>query len=160
MLRKIFALCLIALAGYVHAGVIVDLHGIRTYDGTYDVETTNNTSASLLSSQPWFGDPFLAGEFAFLVQDGLGFPNSPLGPLFAADLFSGFAFLDQPIFPRGPRGFVVSYSIPGGESPFDPFFTYAIASKVTTSVPEPATVSLFAAGLLGLGLLRRRRPTA
>jgi PEP-CTERM motif len=158
MLRKAFAVCLIALASQAHAGLVVIDSSIGTYSVGYIQAGGGQGGSRLLENlandffMPWFGNLSLAVEFAGLVGDRLGFPNGETGPFFLAtdpEFSLGAAFF------RGQDGGPGTVSLTG----FNPDFpaNYALASKVTTSVAEPGTLTLFGAGLLGLGLLRLRR---
>lgn len=42
-------------------------------------------------------------------------------------------------------------------APADIFFTYGTAPDAATGAPEPASIAIFAAGIVALGLVRRRR---
>jgi PEP-CTERM motif len=163
MLRNIFAVCLIALAGHVHADVIVD-SSIGEYQvgfGSFPGSLPGKCSGlpvelcfeTIIRYSPWWGDPTLAEEFTGLVGAGLGFPNGGLGPRFAVTPQSGFWFIAPPAV---PIAFVANYL---SEEPFIGDLDYALAFKVAAPVPEPGTLSLLGAGLLGLGLLRWRRRT-
>jgi hypothetical protein len=175
--RKVFAVCLIALASQAYATLIID-----TSIGKYDVSPIQagggEGGSRFLDNlegvdfMPWWGNRTLAEEFAVLVGDGLGLPNGDLfspppttgtpggffGPLFAFD-----TVFDQP---QVCATLVCSRSFAWQGFVSDHFVseayvrTYAIARKVTTSVPEPGTLALFAVGLLSLGLLRLRRRIA
>jgi hypothetical protein len=141
-MKRLLIGLLFVIPAYANAGLIVD-----TSVGKYDVSTITtsfSSSSSLLSSQAWFGDQTLAEEFAGLVGTNLGLPNGGFfGPFFAVDSFSGAAFI---VF-----GFVAGYVT----SPFD-MASFAVASKVA----EPGSLSLLAAGLVGIVLLRVRRRMA
>jgi hypothetical protein len=152
MLRKAFAVCLIALAGQAHAGMIID-----TSVGKYEVSTifaSFDAAENVLESQVWCctNGVARAAEFASLVGGSLGFPNGgalgPFGPLFAFSTIH--IFVSSVAF---SQTFDCCFIVPSSIF-FNPL-TYAIAQPV----PEPSAPSLLAAGVLGLVLLRLRRRT-
>jgi hypothetical protein len=148
-----------------------------TANGTYDITTissTFNDSASILSSEPWFGNLGLALEFASVVGDGLGFPNTLQAlvggiptQLESAPYFAYFLGID-PDSPVGLFGFSTLTDVNERGifqflgSPVDQPFVFASATRVE-SVPEPhETAGLLASGFLGLGFasIRRKRHLA
>lgn len=148
-----------------------------TANGTYDITTissTFNDSASILSSEPWFGNFELASEFTNAVGGGLGFPNQldvSFGDIPAqlelAPYFTYFLGVD-PDNPGGTFGFSAlsevkefgTFQFLG--TPVDQPFVFASATRAE-GVPEPdGTAGLLVSGLFGLGIaaIRRQRSLA
>jgi hypothetical protein len=154
MLRNAFAVCvLIGLANQTNAGLITlaatptepELSGFFiSFDDTGDgllqfAEVTSFT-----------GIQFVGKSFPILDQvptiAGISTISGPIPPIgmCTATLLNAWCFAGPPAFP--PTAFD-----PGG-------WTYALSSP--TPVPTPGPLSLFAGGLIGLGLLRRRKRRA
>ena len=94
-------------------------------------------------SQVWFGNPSLANEFAVLVGTSLGIPTFNIfGPLFSWAEFPSFFVVASICCP------VCNAALELGLG-FNPanHLTYATATQVTTSVPEPGTLSLLGPGV-------------
>jgi PEP-CTERM motif len=154
MLRRLLALGLMAVASQVNAILIA------TSVGSYDVSTvftSYSSSPLLLESQVWWGSRDLPFEFAALTGDSLGFPNSLPGlfpesdPVPAGAAFGYIALEDADLL------FAAARSQGNGENNFflDLHFPYVYA--IATAVPEPGTLSLFAAGLVAFVVMRRRK---
>jgi hypothetical protein len=147
-----FALaCLFATSAQA---VVVTVNSVQ-----YDVSTIFGTYPSLVStlqSQPWYGSPTAADNFAYAVSGQLGFPapgNTTFGPFFAfavsansldsaaaSSIFSGIANTSF-------VGFV------GGTT--DPH-TFAIIQP-TSGVPDAGvTAAMLGLALVGLTAVRRR----
>ncbi len=122
--------------------------------GQYDVTSTSTTgSDSALNGTAWWGSSSLAQEFAGLVGGSLGLPNGffgGTGPYFAyartsTNTVYAASFLGLFTFTDDDRSRDTN--------------TYALSRSVA-QVPEPGSIVLFGAGLIGLALLRRRRAAA
>ena len=145
---------------------------LSTSIGTYDISAEfgygccgispfDEDYANEIAAQPWYGNESLAAEFALKLGDQLGFPNSftggcglgeswpPCGDV--APFFRlGHMFTHQMIaLGLLQDGSVVTFLDEGFTNEY-----WAVARQVT-SVPEPGTLPLVAAGILGLALLRR-----
>jgi hypothetical protein len=118
---------------------------------TYDVTTLTGTStdfATIIPQQPWFGHFSLADSAALQVGTSLGLPhrinNLDWGPAFAQTFNAPPANSSGSFFTHGTAGINIV-----------PTRTYTFAF-VTTTIPEPATLSLLA-GTAALALRRRPR---
>jgi|HubBroStandDraft_6_1064221.scaffolds.fasta_scaffold946365_1 hypothetical protein len=119
-----------------------------TVDGTeYFVSTITGTftdNMAQLESTPWWQNQSLAQEIAAAVMDDIGTPNEfngeeGGGPLFAwnDDAIDAFIWFQGTVNPTSPSESVS--------------FTYGVGSAVIA--PEPGSLAMLFAGLLGLGLL-------
>jgi hypothetical protein len=83
--------------------------------------------------------------------------------LFGGNNGSGYLFEDVllPVTPNTGTGtFDINFLNAGGQQPVLSHLLLAGGDPTTVEVPEPATIALFGAGLLGMGFgLRRRRET-
>jgi hypothetical protein len=131
---------------------------ITTSVGQYDVSAVTTpfaSSSDLLRAQVWWSSQSLAAEFADLIGSSLGLPNgSPtgIGPVFAyVDGVGLMAFCTNNQYPFcGGDGVHEFMTDPSNLA------VYAIATMAAPSeVAEPGTISLFAAGLMTLGFIRR-----
>jgi hypothetical protein len=135
---------------------------VSTTAGDFDVtrvdDTFNNFQATL-QTQAWFGNRSLAIEFAGLLQDEFGLNTNAT---FASSGFSDFFVYE--LFIGGFR--VVTWdadlSNVAGTGPDlaafgDQIISYAVATEVTTGLPEPGTLGLMLAGLAGIALGRKRK---
>lgn len=122
----------------------------------YDVTTISgifNDLAPDLIAQVWWGDSLLANDFAAIVGDGLGLPNSLMsGPYFSFGFgdFFGIEVVESWTFSNG------DVALQDG-LPREGYATFAIA----TAVPLPAGGLLLLSGLAGVvGLNRRKKHLA
>jgi hypothetical protein len=146
-LMKKLLVALLVLAP-LHANAVLITSSVGTYDVTY---TNVKGDSGSLDDQVWWGSLNLAREFAALVGNKLGWLND-YGNV---DYGAFFAYSNSGDYTE-VAAFNKSGSVDWGPIDEDNRWDFAIAHKVA-SVPEPGTLSLIGAGLLGLGLLRRRR---
>ncbi len=151
--RIAMILAFLALPGLAQAVPVV--YQGQTYDVTRTEVTSYDAVASLLQSQVWWGNYSAALEFAGLVNTQLGDGNftGDYGPLFAY-LSTADGWLASTTW-NSSANQVYGYS---ALTRYDRS-SYAIAQLIPASVPEPGTLALFSAALLGVGLVRRRRAT-
>lgn len=149
MLRKAFAVCLMALAGHAHAILM------NSSAGAYDVTTITTTGLDpIVADQVWWQKDALAVEFAERVNDDLGLLNGGVetktfGPFFAIAIRSVVVISTT----------VWNAEIQSADSSgiFQrPSEVYAVERTVPTGAPEPGTLDLLGVGLLGIFVLRRR----
>jgi hypothetical protein len=126
-----------------------------TFDGTdYTIGTLtgvyNDTpTASLLQSQPWWGNATLAQGLAAALGDQFGAPNFGIwGPLFAYSLPQPAALTARYFSPSGPGVNTVTV-FPGSE------FVFAV-DETPAAVPLPPTTALLLGGLGVVGVMKRR----
>jgi len=133
---------------------------ITTSAGDFDVTTVPgsfNDNQATLTNQVWWGSQSLAVEFAGLVSNNLGLSSvgcCQFGPLFAFDVLT-FGDPHVGVFRVG-----VEYVGAGSgvvQGPDGTFVKYAIASEITTNLPEPGTLGLMLMGLAGATLVRKRK---
>ena len=117
-----------------------------------------------LSSEGFFGDA-VAGNASFDL--GLGDPGTPELVGFTLGTIGGSPFFDLGDVPFVPdvadfSSFVFSIYVDGIFANQGNIFDNnpEPVSISVVSVPEPFTLSLMGAGLIGIGVLRRRRRTA
>jgi len=160
---KQFLLALFIVVPLSANAVLIDT-SIGTYEVTYVFSFGFGLGEDRDKNQPWHGDQQLAVEFATLVGDSLGFLNSlpsleqgcpafgaacgDYGPYFARNQIFTHQVVTVSQYQDGRVLTFLEYGLDRAN--------WAIATKVT-SIPEPGTLSLFGAGLLALGFLRRRR---
>ena len=127
--------------------------------GVYDITTTlasDNGNPTLLSSQPWYGDAISALTFSKTVGSILETPNSatappanPKDPESSPDLVGPlFSFTSGSAYTYFPGSTLTVTSI-GYSS--DTTYSFAVATPVASSVPEPSEVlGTLAIGFIGL----------
>src|SRR5579862_2729825 len=138
----------LVLPGVARADAIVTVGGT-----TYDITTLSGTfsgNSATLEGTPWWGNATLAESLSNAVGTALGTqlpPNETLGPLFATSLL-GSAFDEGSSFDQ-TLGTSIDTSTIRSQT-----FLYATGSVVpSAAAPEPSTLSLMIAAMLGLGLL-------
>lgn len=123
--------------------------------GQYDIttlQTSYNASTTFLQSQPWWGSSSAALTFASTVGSSFGAPLSGFyGPLFAYSIqntnpVKAAAYSTTTI----PQIQLINADAPS-------IFPYAVATPVTSTVPEPSEVlATLAFGAIGAGYLLKR----
>lgn len=176
MKRMFGVVALLAMSCFFSASSRAD--AIVTVDGaTYDIYVSPTPTTLGIEATPWYGNPTLAMDLATAVKFQLGAPNiyAPFFSLFSTH--SGPAF-DYGYFPGSGNPFdIFGYVAPYEEAytwnaqyfeginfpqldavgpiQITDYYYYALGSVVTPNqtVPEPSSLTLMFAGLLGLCLL-------
>jgi hypothetical protein len=136
-------------------GVVVDS---TTYDVTFSTTTLNSFSfPSTISSD---ADLALASALSTLSVTGLG--NASPSLLYQIDVDNSLHLFEGPACGAPPVGCWVAnpydeYSGLGLVQSGEVYLEAADFTVAPTGVPEPFTLSLFGAGLLGMGFIYRRR---
>jgi len=183
MLRKAFAVCLMALAGQTHAGLINFSGTFSATDASFPIPTISGSFGFIfddsvvttglqrfqplaLSSLTFSPDPY-AGTFSFDTLNTAAYLEYLDGALFRLDI--GGLLIGVTVVGSGTNDFSVAYIL---QPPFTAFLAAWTATvsrddiananisgsltSTPVSVPEPGTLSLLAAGLIALGFIRRR----
>lgn len=162
MKKLALSLSTIIFSAAACAGPIVNVKG-----DLYEIEVVGGLLyqvRSMLESQVWFGDPFLAQALSNEVGDAFGEPNYGLyGPMFAhriydgvgADYTTGFVYYSSRLS-NPPDNRAQENNAAAGAG-----YTFATGTYVgRATVPEPSTLSLLgisAIFLLGRGRIEQRR---
>jgi hypothetical protein len=133
------------LPGGASADAIVTVGGtsydVTTFTGSFD------SGFQTLGGTPWINNQSLAASLASAVGTALGSqdPRAPFGPLFAVS----FDPSTHTVEAEGYLGGIVYFG------PVNSSLTtfWATGSVVGVPAPEPGTLSMMIAGMLGLGLL-------
>ena len=168
-------------AGVVGATYIVDpstgWHGYTTFyadldeDGTYDGDTADDWS---ITDSGWYtvsvgiSDAFLYGDYFDVFVDGALIGTTPIVSKTGSDGYSAGSFdvllEDGPYIIDFVDVLLRDYYLIEGPAGFDGTVTasYSPAGayvdiSATASVPEPATMLLLGSGLIGLGVLGRKK---
>ena len=145
------------LSGVTRADSITVTVGGTTYDVTTLTGTFDDNEATL-EGTPWFGNGTLAQSIAAAVGTFFGTPQNNLeygqnyGPFFAIELVGGGGGVDSAVFDI--QDGQTSGSVTGIAWYPNISVIWATGSVVPpVGTPEPGTLSLMIAAMLGLGLL-------
>ena len=169
--KLLFYSVFLGLLALIPSGVVrADSVTVKVGGTTYDITTLTGTfsdNSATLEGTPWFGNSALAESLAAAVGASFGTPQNTLefgqnyGPLFAYELVDGgVTGVNTAVFdiPDGST----SGSVSGLDWYPNISAIWATGSVVPpAATPEPGTLSLMIAAMLGLGLLvgiRRDRP--
>jgi hypothetical protein len=136
---------------------ILDLVGTNAIDGTLHVSSGPDVGDYTLYTGP--AQPYFGATWDTFVDPGANPPIDNTGLLFLAGDFFINLWSDTPDLLYGMQACTTPQ---GGDPTVDsatcrPFSDGQEGSFSLTAVPEPATLSLLGASLLGFGLFRRRR---
>jgi hypothetical protein len=129
-----------------------------TFDNAADLPQTT-TGVNLVSSNFTLGSPVAFRYFAAVDTIQFGGTANGVGGIQTLNfdfLLTVEAISTVPVFDE----FVYSFGDPSGFSDFTSTGFIEFEPGPGVAVPEPVAVSLFGAGLIGLALTRRRRPTS
>jgi hypothetical protein len=109
----------------------------------------NSIGTNFASLSPGIGQVFFIGDG--LTGTGSGSTQTFIAPSGATRLFLGFADANDGTGPFGSNPFH------GPNSHYSDNFGTINGNIFGANVPEPVTISMMGAGLLGIGFLRRRK---
>lgn len=137
--------------------IVIDRADDADKNGVWDITLMDGSFGELqatLMTQPWWGDDILARLFADtlgIFNGNVGILSNDWGPLFAVSTsIVNDLRVNSGQFCQGICAGDAYTNVSNTKQ-----FTYATASR--TTIPEPATFSLLALGIVGITFLRRRR---